>query len=45
MLTSENSDGEKYTDEGIYTITVSNPYTEEKTVKKIYVGTNSAKHI
>ena len=39
------SDGEKYTDEGIYTITVSNPYTEEKTVKKIYVGTNSAKHI
>lgn len=35
------SDGEKYTDEGIYTITVSNPYTEEETVKKIYVGTNS----
>lgn len=34
------SDGEKYTDEGIYTITVSNPYTEEETVKKIYVGTN-----
>lgn len=35
------SEGEKYTDEGIYTITVSNPYTEEETVKKIYVGTNS----
>lgn len=35
------SDGEKYTDEGIYTITVSNPYIEEETVKKIYVGTNS----
>ncbi|HJC49248.1 MAG TPA: hypothetical protein H9754_01485 [Candidatus Anaerostipes avistercoris] len=35
------SDGEKYTDEGIYTITVSNPYTDEETVKKIYVGTNS----
>ena len=35
------SDGEKYTDEGIYTITVSNQYTEEETVKKIYVGTNS----
>lgn len=35
------SDGEKYTDEGIYTITVSNPYTEEETVKKIYVGTNN----
>lgn len=34
------SDGEKYTDEGIYTITVFNPYTEEETVKKIYVGTN-----
>ncbi len=34
-------DGEKYTDEGIYTITVSNPYTEEETVKKIYVGTNN----
>ena len=35
------SDGEEYTAEGIYTITVSNPYTEEETVKKIYVGTNS----
>lgn len=35
------SDGEEYTDEGIYTITVSNPYTEEETVKKIYVGTNN----
>ena len=34
-------DGEKYTDEGIYTITVTNQYTEEETVKKIYVGTNS----
>lgn len=33
-------DGEKYTDEGIYTITVTNPYTEEKTIKKIYVGTD-----
>ena len=33
-------DGEKYTEEGIYTITVSNPYTKEETVKKIYVGTN-----
>lgn len=35
------SDGDKYTDEGIYTITVSNQYTEEETVKKIYVGTNN----
>lgn len=31
-------DGDKYTDEGIYTITVSNRYTEQQTVKKIYVG-------
>ncbi len=34
------TDGEKYTDEGIYTIKVSNPYTKEVTVKKICVGTN-----
>lgn len=33
-------DGEKYIEEGIYTITVSNRYTKEKTVKKIYVGNN-----
>lgn len=33
-------DGNEYTDEGIYTITVTNRYTEEQTVKKIYVGTN-----
>lgn len=33
-------DGAKYTDEGIYTITVSNEYTDQSTVKKIYVGTN-----
>ncbi len=33
-------DGDKYTDEGIYTITVSNRYTKQETVKKIYVGTN-----
>ena len=31
-------DGEEYTDEGIYTITVSNKYTGELTTKKIYVG-------
>ncbi len=35
------SDGEKYTDEGIYTIKVSNPYTKEETIKKICVGSNS----
>lgn len=35
------TDGEQFVEEGIYTITVTNPYTEEETVKKIYVGTNS----
>lgn len=34
-------DGEHYTDEGIYTITAHNNYTNQKTVKKIYVGSNS----
>lgn len=34
-------DGAEYTDEGIYTITVTNEYTGQFTVKKIYVGTNS----
>lgn len=34
-------DGAEYTDEGIYTITVSNEYTGQFTIKKIYVGTNS----
>ena len=34
-------DGAEYTDEGIYTITVSNNYTNQFTVKKIYVGTNN----
>ncbi len=33
-------DGEQYTDEGIYTITVSNRYTKQETIKKIYVGTD-----
>ena len=33
-------DGDKYTEEGIYTITVKNNYTEETTSKKIYVGDN-----
>ena len=35
------SDGEKYTDEGIYTISATNPYTKQSTIKKIYVGTNN----
>lgn len=34
-------DGAEYTEEGIYTITVHNQYTNQLTVKKIYVGTNS----
>jgi hypothetical protein len=33
-------DGDKYTEEGIYTITASNPSTRQETVKKIYVGNN-----
>ena len=33
-------DGYAYTEEGIYTITVSNRYTGQQTVKKICVGTN-----
>lgn len=33
-------DGDCYTDEGIYTITVKNKYTGIETTKKIYVGTN-----
>ena len=33
-------DGDKYTDEGIYTITVENQYTGLKTTKVIYVGAN-----
>ncbi len=35
------TDGATYTEEGIYTITVSNQYTGQFTVKKIYVGTNN----
>lgn len=35
------ADGEQYTDEGIYTITVTNPYTDATTEKVIYVGTDS----
>ena len=34
-------DREKYTEEGIYTITATNQYTNQKTTKKIYVGTNN----
>ncbi|MCL2086965.1 MAG: hypothetical protein FWH05_05145 [Oscillospiraceae bacterium] len=34
-------DGDMYTDDGIYTITVSNRYTDERTEKQIYVGTNN----
>lgn len=34
------ADGQSYTDEGIYTITVTNQYTQEQTKKIIYVGDN-----
>lgn len=34
-------DGAEYVDEGIYTITIHNEYTNQFTVKKIYVGTNN----
>ena len=34
-------DGEQYTQEGIYTITVSNRYTKQETTKKIYVGSDA----
>jgi hypothetical protein len=34
------SDGEEFTDEGLYIITVKNIYTNQETEKKIYVGTN-----
>lgn len=33
-------DGSEFTDEGIYSITVTNRYTGQQTIKKIYVGTN-----
>ena len=33
-------DGDQYTQEGIYTITVQNRYTGEETVKQIFVGTD-----
>lgn len=33
-------DGEEYKEEGVYTITVKNQYTNQETTKKIYVGSN-----
>jgi hypothetical protein len=33
-------DGDQYTEEGIFTITVSNRYTDQLTTKTIYVGAN-----
>jgi hypothetical protein len=33
-------EGDKYTEEGVYTITVANQYTNSETTKTIYVGTN-----
>lgn len=37
----EVKDGDKFTDEGIYTITVNNEYTGQTVTKKIYVGNNN----
>jgi hypothetical protein len=34
-------DGDKYTEEGVYTITVTNKYTNQSTTKKIYVGSDN----
>lgn len=34
-------DGAEYTEEGIYTITAKNQYTNQTTTKKIYVGSNN----
>lgn len=34
-------DGAEYTEDGIYTITVKNNYTNQSTTKKIYVGQNT----
>lgn len=34
-------DGAEYKDDGVYTITASNEYTNQITSKKIYVGTNN----
>lgn len=34
-------DGATYTEEGVYTVTVEDTSTNQKTVKKIYVGTDS----
>lgn len=34
-------DGEKFTDEGIYTITAYNEFTQQTTTKVIYVGTDN----
>lgn len=39
-FSKEARDGSKYTDNGIYTITVSNIYTGQSVSKKIYVGSD-----
>lgn len=37
------ADGDTYTDEGVYTITAKNRYTNQTTTKVIYVGTKGEK--
>ncbi len=39
------ADGSEYTDEGLYTITISNNYTNEKVVKRISVGQNKVLNV
>ena len=39
------SDGSQYNEEGLYTITVSNQYTNEKTTKRISVGRNKVLNV
>lgn len=38
---SSASDGDVFTEEGIYTVTISNQYNDTTTEKKIYVGTDN----
>lgn len=33
-------DGDRYTEDGVYTITATNQYTDQQTIKKIFVGDN-----
>lgn len=43
-INRDSKDGEKYTEAGIYTITVKNKYTGSETTKTIYVGDTPILH-